>query len=49
MPNRQPSRAGPVGVRSSGYTPGPFSTLKEFNVDAFVRWYLKELADGEVA
>ena len=38
-----------LGVRSSGYTPGPFSTLNEFNVDAFVRWYLKELADGEVA
>ena len=31
------------GVESSGYIPGPFSTEKEFNVDAFVRWYLGEL------
>ena len=32
------------GVSSSRYTPGPFSIAKEYNVDAFVRWYLKELA-----
>ncbi|HUF62538.1 MAG TPA: aromatic ring-hydroxylating dioxygenase subunit alpha [Verrucomicrobiales bacterium] len=31
------------GVRSSGYQPGPFSRHKEYNVDAFVRWYLKSL------
>ena len=32
-----------AGVSSSGYRPGPFSTFKEYNVDAFVRWYLKSL------
>jgi Rieske 2Fe-2S family protein len=31
------------GVLSSHYTPGPFSTYKEYNVDAFVRWYLDQL------
>ncbi len=31
------------GVNSSAYTPGPYSTYKEYNVDAFVRWYLKQL------
>jgi len=35
------------GVRSSGYRPGPLSTHKEYNVDAFLRWYLAELTrDG---
>ena len=28
------------------YVPGPFSTYKEYNVDAFVRWYVKTLAAG---
>ena len=28
------------GVNSSHYVPGPFSTYKEYNVDAFVRWCL---------
>ena len=37
-------RAAQRGVSSSGYEPGPFSTYKEYNVDAFVRWYLKSLA-----
>lgn len=32
------------GVVSSGYQPGPFSTYKEYNVDAFVRWYLNSLS-----
>ncbi|MEO6183657.1 MAG: aromatic ring-hydroxylating dioxygenase subunit alpha [Verrucomicrobiota bacterium] len=32
------------GVNSSAFTPGPYSTLKEYNVDGFVRWYLKMLA-----
>ena len=32
------------GVNSSAYTPGPYSTAKEYNVDAFVRWYLKQVA-----
>jgi Rieske 2Fe-2S family protein len=32
-----------TGVNSSAYTPGPYSTFKEYNVDSFVRWYLKTL------
>ena len=31
------------GVNSSAFTPGPYSTVKEYNVDSFVRWYLKML------
>jgi len=31
------------GVNSSAYRPGPYSTYKEYNVDSFVRWYLKML------
>ena len=31
------------GVSSSHYVPGPFSTHKEYNVDAFVTWCLKHL------
>jgi Rieske 2Fe-2S family protein len=31
------------GVNSLAYAPGPYSTHKEYNVDAFVRWYLKQL------
>jgi len=31
------------GVSSSAYRPGPYSTYKEYNVDSFVRWYLKVL------
>jgi len=32
------------GVSSHAYRPGPYSTYKEYNVDAFVRWYLQQLA-----
>jgi Rieske 2Fe-2S family protein len=32
------------GVRSSAYTPGPYSPYKEYNVDSFVRWYLQTLS-----
>jgi Rieske 2Fe-2S family protein len=32
-----------TGINSSAYTPGPYSTFKEYNVDSFVRWYLKKL------
>jgi Rieske 2Fe-2S family protein len=32
------------GVSSSCYVPGPFSTFKEYNVDAFVRWCLEQLS-----
>jgi len=31
------------GVNSQAYIPGPYSTYKEYNVDAFVRWYLTQL------
>ena len=37
------------GVESSAYEPGPYSTYKEYNVDAFVRWYIKTLAAGASA
>jgi Rieske 2Fe-2S family protein len=30
------------GVSSSAYVPGPYSTYKEYNVEGFVRWYLKK-------
>ena len=36
------------GVQSSRYTPGPFSTYKEYNVDSFVRWYLQQLMQPAV-
>jgi Rieske 2Fe-2S family protein len=32
------------GIDSSGYRPGPYSSIKEYNVDAFVCWYLAALA-----
>lgn len=35
------------GANSSRYEPGPYSTYKEYNVDGFVRWYLKQLAVEE--
>jgi len=31
------------GVNSSAYTPGPLSTFKEYNLDRFLRWYLKQM------
>ena len=31
------------GVNSPAYEPGPYSTYKEYNVESFVRWYLKTL------
>jgi Rieske 2Fe-2S family protein len=31
------------GVNSSAYTPGPYSTYKEYNVASFVQWYLQTL------
>jgi Rieske 2Fe-2S family protein len=37
------------GVESRAYEPGPYSTYKEYNVDAFVRWYVKTLAAGASA
>lgn len=31
------------GVNTSAYQPGPYSPYKEYNVDAFIRWYLKQI------
>ena len=35
------------GVDSIGYVPGPLSRQKEYNVDAFIRWYLQQMRSGE--
>ena len=35
------------GISSSAYVPGPYSTYKEYNVEGFVRWYLKQIAAKE--
>ncbi|HEY0756104.1 MAG TPA: aromatic ring-hydroxylating dioxygenase subunit alpha [Ktedonobacteraceae bacterium] len=32
------------GVNSSAYLPGPLSILREYNLDAFLRWYLFQLS-----
>ena len=37
------------GVDLIGYDPGPLSTRKEYNVDAFIRWYLQEMRGDGVA
>ncbi|MEO5765053.1 MAG: aromatic ring-hydroxylating dioxygenase subunit alpha, partial [Casimicrobiaceae bacterium] len=34
------------GVDSIGYEPGPLSEHKEYNVDAFIRWYLQQMRGG---
>ncbi len=34
------------GVRSSAYVSGPYSKYKEYNVEAFVRWYLNQIQEG---
>jgi len=34
------------GVDSIGYEPGPLSQRKEYNVDAFIRWYLLQMRGG---
>ena len=31
------------GISKRGYVPGPYSKPKEYNVDGFVRWYLRRL------
>ncbi len=31
------------GIESTAYEPGPYSKYKEYNVDAFVQWYVKTL------
>jgi Rieske 2Fe-2S family protein len=35
-----------AGVRSPAYTPGPYSLAREYNVAAFVDWYLGRMRDG---
>lgn len=35
-----------LGIRSSAYRPGPYSTLIEEGTRLFVRWYLKEMLEG---
>ena len=35
------------GVRSSQYRPGPLSSIKEYNVEAFLRWYLQQLPEKQ--
>jgi Rieske 2Fe-2S family protein len=37
------------GVDSFGYVPGPLSQRKEYNVDAFIRWYLKAMRTDSAA
>ncbi len=34
------------GVNSHAYTPGPLSTYKEYNLDRFLRWYLKQMENA---
>jgi Rieske 2Fe-2S family protein len=34
------------GVRSRGFQPGPFSPQKEYNVEGWVRWYLRQLSSA---
>ncbi len=34
------------GVNSHAYVPGPLSTYKEYNVDNFLRWYLRRLTEA---
>ncbi len=34
------------GVNSHAYLPGPLSTYKEYNLDRFLRWYLKEMSEA---
>jgi Rieske 2Fe-2S family protein len=31
------------GVNSHAYIPGPLSTYKEYNLDRFLRWYIREM------
>jgi Rieske 2Fe-2S family protein len=35
------------GIESIGFMPGPLSERKEYNVDAFIRWYMEELRAGD--
>jgi len=37
------------GIESIGYEPGPLSRRKEYNVDAFIRWYMKAMRAGDAS
>jgi Rieske 2Fe-2S family protein len=32
------------GVSSRAYQPGPLSKTREYNLDAFIRWYLRQVS-----
>jgi Rieske 2Fe-2S family protein len=36
-----------IGVRDSAYLPGPYSSAREYNVIAFVQWYLERLTAND--
>jgi len=36
------------GVDSAAYRPGPFSKLWEYNVQGFVEWYVRKMAEEHV-
>ncbi|HXZ04681.1 MAG TPA: aromatic ring-hydroxylating dioxygenase subunit alpha, partial [Ktedonobacteraceae bacterium] len=31
------------GIHSTAYRPGPLSKIREYNLDAFIRWYIRQL------
>jgi ring hydroxylating enzyme alpha subunit len=33
-----------AGVNSSAFTPGPYSTKREYNVIRYVDWYLRQIS-----
>jgi len=37
------------GVNSTGYEPGPLSTLREYNVEALLQWYLQQMQAAPAA
>lgn len=34
---------GQRGIHSTAYRPGPLSKVREYNLDAFIRWYLRQM------
>ena len=37
------------GINSTAYTPGPYSTFKEYNVESFVKWYLNVVRGAQTS
>jgi phenylpropionate dioxygenase-like ring-hydroxylating dioxygenase large terminal subunit len=35
-----------AGVNSSAFTPGPYSTKREYNVIRYIEWYLRQISRG---